>query len=65
MKICVRCTCKRLFTFYLIALVTPRCLLHQVPTAKFLYVCATDAWTLNPNWLFSSVQAGVLLPPEK
>ncbi|CAM0877216.1 unnamed protein product [Alopecurus aequalis] len=37
----------------------------KVSTAKFLYGCATDCWILNPNWLFDSVQAGVLLPPGK
>ncbi|TVU44457.1 hypothetical protein EJB05_03900 [Eragrostis curvula] len=38
---------------------------RKVSTAKFLYGCAMDAWTLHPNWLFDSVQAGVLLPPGK
>ncbi|KAM0835065.1 hypothetical protein ACQ4PT_063177 [Festuca glaucescens] len=37
----------------------------KVSTAKFLYGCATDCWILNPNWLFDSLQAGVLLPPGK
>ncbi|OEL16897.1 Magnesium-chelatase subunit ChlD, chloroplastic [Dichanthelium oligosanthes] len=37
----------------------------KVSTAKFLYACAIDAWMLNPNWLFDSLQAGVLLPPGK
>ncbi|XP_062214221.1 uncharacterized protein LOC133915176 isoform X2 [Phragmites australis] len=37
----------------------------KVSTAKFLYGCAIDAWMLNPNWLFDSLQAGVLLPPGK
>ncbi|XP_025796630.1 uncharacterized protein LOC112876682 isoform X2 [Panicum hallii] len=37
----------------------------KVSTAKFLYGCAIDAWMLNPNWFFDSLQAGVLLPPGK
>lgn len=37
----------------------------KVSTAKFLYGCATDCWILNPNWLFDSLQADVLLPPGK
>ncbi|KAG2534348.1 hypothetical protein PVAP13_9NG061830 [Panicum virgatum] len=37
----------------------------KVSTAKFLYGCAIDAWMLNPNWLFDSLQAGILLPPGK
>lgn len=37
----------------------------KVSTAKFLYGCAIDAWMLNPNWFFDSLQAGVLLPPAK
>ncbi|PNT73933.1 hypothetical protein BRADI_1g04292v3 [Brachypodium distachyon] len=37
----------------------------KVSTAKFLYGCATDSWILNPNWLFDSIEAGVLLPPGK
>ncbi|KAG2544984.1 hypothetical protein PVAP13_9KG399108 [Panicum virgatum] len=37
----------------------------KVSTAKFLYGCAIDAWMLNPNWFFDSLQAGVMLPPGK
>ncbi|XBH73841.1 hypothetical protein VPH35_100892 [Triticum aestivum] len=37
----------------------------KVSTAKFLYGCATDSWILNSNWLFDSLQAGLLLPPGK
>ncbi|KAF8748273.1 hypothetical protein HU200_013019 [Digitaria exilis] len=37
----------------------------KVSTAKFLYGCAINAWVLNPNWFFDSLQAGVLLPPGK
>uniref|UniRef100_A0A0A8ZYT5 BRCT domain-containing protein n=1 Tax=Arundo donax TaxID=35708 RepID=A0A0A8ZYT5_ARUDO len=37
----------------------------KVSTTKFLYGCAIDAWMLNPDWLFNSLQAGVLLPPGK
>ncbi|CAL4919710.1 unnamed protein product [Urochloa decumbens] len=37
----------------------------KVSTAKFLYGCAIDAWMLNPNWFFDSLQAGILLPPGK
>ncbi|CAN6280849.1 unnamed protein product [Urochloa humidicola] len=37
----------------------------KVSTSKFLYGCAIDAWMLNPNWFFDSLQAGVLLPPGK
>ncbi|KAL6638112.1 hypothetical protein ACP70R_025684 [Stipagrostis hirtigluma subsp. patula] len=37
----------------------------KLSTAKFLYGCAIDSWILNPNWLFGSLQAGVLLPPGK
>ncbi|KAG8098722.1 hypothetical protein GUJ93_ZPchr0013g35991 [Zizania palustris] len=37
----------------------------KVSTAKFLYGCAINSWTLNPNWLFDSLQSGVMLPPGK
>ncbi|KAL6894318.1 hypothetical protein ACP4OV_008416 [Aristida adscensionis] len=37
----------------------------KVSTAKFLYGCAINTWILNPDWLFGSLQSGVLLPPGK
>jgi len=39
-------------------------LLHQVSAAKFVYGCAIDAAMWNPNCLFDSLQAGVMLPEK-
>ncbi|OAY83515.1 hypothetical protein ACMD2_00209, partial [Ananas comosus] len=37
----------------------------KVPTAKFLYGCATNSWMLNFHWLVDSLKAGCLLPPGR
>ncbi|KAF5196360.1 hypothetical protein FRX31_014055 [Thalictrum thalictroides] len=42
-------------------LITPK----KVPTSKFLYGCAVNAFLLHVNWLTDSIMAGSLLPPKK